>query len=163
MLFSCSILENICYGKTGLTAAQVKEAAKAANAHQFITDLGNQVHDDENVLAKQDSDSRFAQLPTGYRIKCGSRGSKVSGGQKQRIAIARAIIRNPNILMLDEATSALDEEAQREVQAALDEIMVGRTSIVVAHRLSTLKNCHKVVQMAEGIIVKEGSFEDIFA
>ena len=150
MLFSCSILENICYGKTGLTAAQVEEAAKAANAHQFITDLGNQVHDDENVLAKQDSDSRFAQLPTGYRIKCGSRGSKVSGGQKQRIAIARAVVRKPNILILDEATSALDEDSQRKVQLALDNIMVNRTSIVIAHRLTTVEKCSRIAVIENG-------------
>ena len=100
-------------------------------------------------------------LSSGFDIDCGLRGSKLSGGQKQRIAIARATIRKPNILILDEATSALDEDSQRKVQQALDNIMVGRTSIVIAHRLTTVEKCTRVVVIEDGKVVEEGKFNDL--
>jgi ATP-binding cassette subfamily B (MDR/TAP) protein 1 len=101
------------------------------------------------------------ELHPGYDISCGNRGSKLSGGQKQRIAIARAIIRMPSILLLDEATSALDEESQRKVQNALGKCMVGRTSIVVAHRLTTVEKCNRIVVIADGKVAEEGTFDEL--
>lgn len=100
-------------------------------------------------------------LSNGYEVDCGVKGGKLSGGQKQRIAIARAVIRKPNILILDEATSALDEESQRLVQKALDNVMDGRTSIVIAHRLTTVEKCTRVVVIEEGKVVEEGKFADL--
>lgn len=101
------------------------------------------------------------ELHKGYEISCGNRGSKLSGGQKQRIAIARAIVRMPSILLLDEATSALDEEAQRKVQDALGKCMDGRTSIVIAHRLTTVEQCNRIAVIADGKIAEEGSFKQL--
>jgi len=100
-------------------------------------------------------------LHSGFDIECGMKGSKLSGGQKQRVAIARAVIRKPNILILDEATSALDEESQRKVQVALDNIMNGRTSIVIAHRLTTVEKCSRVVVIEDGRVVEEGKFNEL--
>ncbi|KAF7085364.1 hypothetical protein CFC21_088803, partial [Triticum aestivum] len=114
-LFATTIYENILYGKDGATEAEVIEAAKLANAHTFIS-----------------------SLPEGYQTKVGERGVQLSGGQKQRIAIARAIVKDPAILLLDEATSALDVESERVVQQALDRVMKNRTTVMVAHRLSTI-------------------------
>ena len=117
MLFNGSVYNNILYGRLDATKEEIEAAAKAANAHDFIM-----------------------QLTDGYETKLGDRGVNLSGGQRQRIAIARAILKNPRILILDEATSALDTESERVVQEALDRLMVGRTSFVIAHRLSTVKN-----------------------
>lgn len=94
------------------------------------------------------------KLNSGYDIFCGNRGSKLSGGQKQRVAIARAVIRQPHILLLDEATSALDEDSQRKVQSALENVMVGRTSIVIAHRMTTVEKCSRVAVIEDGVIVE---------
>lgn len=99
------------------------------------------------------------KLHPGFEILCGNRGGKLSGGQKQRIAIARAIVRMPSILLLDEATSALDEESQRKVQSALEKCMSGRTSIVIAHRLTTVQKCNRIVVIADGVVAEEGSFD----
>ena len=101
------------------------------------------------------------ELHAGYNITCGNRGSKLSGGQKQRVAIARAIIRQPKILLLDEATSALDENSQRKVQAALDTVMQNRTSIVIAHRLTTVEKCNRIAVIEGGKIVEEGKFDEL--
>ena len=101
------------------------------------------------------------QLHPGYGIQCGIKGSKLSGGQKQRIAIARAIIKCPQILILDEATSALDEESQRKVQVALDNVMKDRTSIVIAHRLTTIEKCDRIIVLESGRLVEEGKFRDL--
>jgi len=100
-------------------------------------------------------------LHKGFDIECGIRGGKLSGGQKQRVAIARAVIRKPKILILDEATSALDENSQKKVQVALNNIMVGRTSIVIAHRLTTIESCSRLVVIADGVVAEEGNFTEL--
>lgn len=133
-LFSGSVRDNIRYGVPKATLTQVTEAAKAANAHSFIQ-----------------------KLPHGYDTEIGERGVKLSGGQKQRIAIARAILKNPPILILDEATSSLDSKAEREVQEALEGLMEGRTTIIIAHRLSTIASVDKVIGIKGGRIAEMGS------
>eukprot|EP00736_Rhodelphis_marinus_P004974 Rmarinus@m.8921 len=137
-LFAVSIEENIRFGKPGATKEQVIEAAKKANAHDFIM-----------------------KLPKQYDTYVGEKGAQISGGQKQRIAIARAIIRNPSILLLDEATSALDSENESIVQEALDRLMKGRTTIVVAHRLSTVRDADCIIVMKRGEIVESGTHSDL--
>ncbi|KAJ8438967.1 hypothetical protein Cgig2_018878 [Carnegiea gigantea] len=133
-LFATSIYENIVYGKDGATESEVLEAAKLANAHSFIS-----------------------ALPEGYNTKVGERGVQLSGGQKQRVAIARAILKNPAILLLDEATSALDVESERVVQQALDRLMKNRTTVMVAHRLSTIKNADRISVIQDGKIIEQGT------
>ena len=119
------------------------------------------------VSGKGDMDERTEELKdikdlsTGFEVECGVKGGKLSGGQKQRIAIARAVVRKPNILILDEATSALDESSQRKVQLALDNVMQNRTSIVIAHRLTTVEKCTRVVVIEDGKVVEEGRFNDL--
>ena len=140
MLFNGSVYDNILYGRLDATEEEVMAASKAANAHNFIT-----------------------ELPNGYDTQLGDRGVNISGGQRQRIAIARAILKNPQILILDEATSALDTESERVVQEALDRLMVGRTSFVIAHRLSTVKNADKILVMEKGQIVEEGNHAELMA
>ncbi|KAM1034163.1 ABC transporter B family member 2-like [Malus sylvestris] len=132
-LFATSIYENILYGKDGASEAEVIEAAKLANAHSFIS-----------------------ALPEGYLTKVGERGVQLSGGQRQRVAIARAVLKNPEILLLDEATSALDVESERVVQQALDRLMKNRTTVLVAHRLSTIKNADEISVIQDGKIVEQG-------
>ncbi|CAN6244653.1 unnamed protein product [Urochloa humidicola] len=139
-LFAMSILENLLFGKEDATAEEVAAAAKAANAHDFIS-----------------------QLPQGYDTQVGERGIQLSGGQKQRIAIARAILKSPKILLLDEATSALDTESERAVQEALDLASIGRTTIVVAHRLSTIRNADLIAVMQSGEVKEQGSHDDLIA
>lgn len=137
ILFNETIRSNIAYGKTGgFTEEDIISAAKAANAHSFIS-----------------------SLPQGYETSVGERGVQLSGGQKQRIAIARAILKDPKILLLDEATSALDAESERVVQDALERVMVNRTTVVVAHRLSTIKNAHVIAVVKNGVIVEKGRHE----
>ena len=140
MLFNGSVYDNILYGRLDATEEEVMAASKAANAHNFIT-----------------------ELPNGYDTQLGDRGVNISGGQRQRIAIARAILKNPQILILDEATSALDTESERVVQEALDRLMVGRTSFVIAHRLSTIKNADKILVMEKGKIDEEGNHDELMA
>ncbi|XP_021852346.1 ABC transporter B family member 2 isoform X1 [Spinacia oleracea] len=137
-LFATSIYENILYGKEGVTESEVIEAAKLANAHSFIS-----------------------SLPEGYNTKVGERGVQLSGGQKQRVAIARAVLKNPAILLLDEATSALDVESERVVQQALDRLMKNRTTVVVAHRLSTIKNADQISVIQDGKIVEQGTHSSL--
>ncbi|GJM90462.1 hypothetical protein PR202_ga06743 [Eleusine coracana subsp. coracana] len=139
-LFATSIKENILFGKEDATTEEVVAAAKAANAHNFIS-----------------------QLPQGYDTQVGERGVQMSGGQKQRIAIARAILKSPKILLLDEATSALDTESERVVQEALDLASVGRTTIVVAHRLSTIRNADVIAVMQYGEVKELGSHDELIA
>lgn len=140
MLFNGSVYNNILYGRLDATKEEIEAAAKAANAHDFIM-----------------------QLTDGYETKLGDRGVNLSGGQRQRIAIARAILKNPRILILDEATSALDTESERVVQEALDRLMVGRTSFVIAHRLSTVKNAEKILVLEKGNLVESGTHDELLA
>ncbi|KAK6119487.1 hypothetical protein DH2020_046770 [Rehmannia glutinosa] len=137
-LFATSIYENILYGKDGATEGEIIEAAKLANAHSFIS-----------------------ALPEGYSTKVGERGVQLSGGQKQRVAIARAILKNPSILLLDEATSALDVESERIVQQALDRLMKNRTTVMVAHRLSTIKNADQISVLQDGKIIEQGTHSSL--
>lgn len=111
---------------------------------------------------KRDSEGKFT-LPEGFDKDCGLKGGKLSGGQKQRIAIARALIKDPRILILDEATSALDEQSQEVVQQALDRAMEGRTSIVIAHRLSTIRNCDILFVLGNGKVMESGSYDELSA
>jgi ATP-binding cassette subfamily B protein len=137
-LFTGTVLENIRYSRPEASEEEVSLAAKNAFAEEFI-----------------------AQLPEGFQSHLGEGGVRLSGGQRQRLAIARAILKNPSILLLDEATSALDAESEQKVQLALDHLMKGRTSIVIAHRLATIKNVDRIVVMKNGKIVAEGSHEDL--
>lgn len=140
VLFSDTIRANIAYGKEGATEAEIIAAAEMANAHGFIS-----------------------RLQEGYDTLVGERGVQLSGGQKQRVAIARAIVKEPKILLLDEATSALDIESERVVQDALDQVMVDRTTLIVAHRLSTIKNSHLIAVVSQGTIVEKGSHESLIS
>lgn len=138
ILFAGTIFENIRFGKPGANAEEVRLAAEKANALSFIE-----------------------SFPDGMQTEVGDRGIQLSGGQKQRIAIARAILKNPTILILDEATSALDSESERLVQDALNELMRGRTSVVIAHRLSTIRNADKIIVLQHGEIVETGTHHDL--
>lgn len=140
ILFNDTFFNNISFGVEGATMEQVKEASRIANAHDFI-------------MASED----------GYNTNIGDRGGKLSGGQRQRISIARAILKNPPILILDEATSALDTESERLVQEALENLMRNRTTIVIAHRLSTIRNADEICVMHEGEIVERGRHEELLA
>ena len=137
-LFGGSIFDNISYGNPNANEQEVKAAADKANATEFIQ-----------------------KFPDGFNTIVGDRGVQLSGGQKQRIAIARAILKNPKILILDEATSSLDSESEKSVQNALDELMVGRTSIIIAHRLSTIRNADNILVMKDGCIVESGKHEEL--
>ena len=140
MLFSTTVRENIRYGRLDATDEEVEAAARAANADGFIR-----------------------ELPEGYDTRIGERGLSLSGGQRQRMSIARAILKNPRILILDEATSALDTESEKIVQAALDKLMVGRTSFVIAHRLSTIFNADQIYVIEGGRIKEHGTHEELLA
>ena len=138
ILFGGTIRENIGYGRPGAPMGDIMDAARKANAHDFIN-----------------------SFPEGYETIVGERGIKLSGGQRQRIAIARAVLKDPRILILDEATSSLDSESERLVQEALDKLMVGRTSIVIAHRLSTVRNADRIVVIDSGRVVECGSHREL--
>jgi len=138
VLFAGTIYDNIRYGKLDAREQEIGEAAKMANAQSFIE-----------------------RLEAGYRTEIGERGVQLSGGQRQRIAIARAILRNPRILLLDEATSALDSESELMVQGALDRLMQGRTSFIIAHRLSTVHRCDRIFVLDRGTVVEEGTHEEL--
>ena len=140
-----SVRENILYGRPEATEAEMIAAARQAEAHDFVGTLA-------------DSDGN-----RGYDARVGERGVKLSGGQRQRIALARAMLKNAPILVLDEATSALDSEVEAEIQAALEEAMVGKTVIAIAHRLSTIASMDRIVVMDQGTIVEEGTHEALLA
>ncbi|PKP01165.1 MAG: multidrug ABC transporter ATP-binding protein, partial [Bacteroidetes bacterium HGW-Bacteroidetes-9] len=137
-LFGGTIRENIAYGKTDASDTMIEEAAKKANAWEFIS-----------------------KFPEGLETLVGERGTQLSGGQRQRIAIARAVLKNPKILILDEATSSLDSESERLVQDALEKLMKGRTSIVIAHRLSTIRQADQILVLDHGRIVEQGTHEEL--
>ena len=140
VLFAGTIRDNIAYGRAGATAAEVEQAARDAYAHDFI-----------------------AGFPDGYDTKIGERGTKLSGGQKQRIALARALLADPRVLILDEATSALDAESEAAVQAALARLMRGRTTIIVAHRLSTVQGADRIVVIEDARVVEQGRHDELMA
>ena len=137
-LFGGTIRENIAYGKPGASEEQIADAARNANAWEFIS-----------------------QFPEGMDTLVGERGTQLSGGQRQRIAIARAVLKNPKILILDEATSSLDSESERLVQDALEKLMKGRTSIVIAHRLSTIRQADHILVLDNGRIVEQGTHDQL--
>jgi ATP-binding cassette subfamily B protein len=140
LLFGGTIADNIAYGKPGATDAEIEAAARRANAHDFIV-----------------------TFPEGYKTTVGERGVKLSGGQRQRVAIARAILRDPEVLLLDEATSSLDSESERLVQLALDELMRGRTSLIIAHRLATVRSADRIFVIREGQVAEAGTHEELAA
>ena len=137
-LFATSLIDNIRYGKPSATSEEVELAARSANAHEFILNF-----------------------PEGYQTQIGERGLRLSGGQRQRIAIARAILKDPQILILDEATSALDAESEHLVQEALTRLMRGRTTLMIAHRLSTVRQADRIIVIERGGVVEEGSHEEL--
>jgi len=138
ILFNDTVFNNIAFGMEGVTQEQVEAAAKVANAHEFIS-----------------------AMEEGYQTNIGDRGSKLSGGQRQRIAIARAVLKNPPIMILDEATSALDTESERTVQEALSRLMENRTSLVIAHRLSTIRHADEIVVVQAGEVVERGTHDEL--
>jgi ABC-type multidrug transport system fused ATPase/permease subunit len=140
LLFNDTVHNNIAFGKPGASRQEVEQAAKVANAHEFIV-----------------------QLPRGYDTNIGDRGGKLSGGQRQRISIARAVLKDPDILILDEATSALDTESEKLVQEALSNLMENRTSIVIAHRLSTIINADEIIVLQKGEIIERGTHTELVA
>ena len=161
LIFNTTIMDNICYGRAHATVDEIKQATQIANASKFINELNDKDDDEQVELVSTENDERYRQLGDGYRVVCGVKGSKLSGGQKQRIAIARAVVRNPKILMLDEATSALDESSQAVVQEALDKVMKTATSLVIAHRLSTLSKCDRIVVIMDGVVIEDGTFVEL--
>ncbi|MBR2435563.1 MAG: ATP-binding cassette domain-containing protein, partial [Lentisphaeria bacterium] len=142
VLFNETIADNIAYGTKDATREQIIEAAKQANAHKFITGGGH---------------------PGGYDEEVGEKGFRLSGGEKQRVSIARAILKNPPILILDEATSALDTVTEKLVQEALNNVMTNRTVFAIAHRLSTIRNANRIIVLEKGKIVETGTHDELLA
>ena len=140
VLFNDTVAYNIAYGRPGATQAQVEEAAKSARIHDFIT-----------------------ATPLGYQTMVGERGLKLSGGEKQRVAIARTLLKNPPILIFDEATSALDSANERAIQAELQSVAQNKTTLVIAHRLSTVVDAHEILVMDAGQIVERGNHAQLLA
>ena len=139
-LFSGSVLENILYGRPEASRNEAVEAAKRACAHEFIE-----------------------KLPEGYDTNIGHRGVKLSGGQKQRISIARTFLKDPSILILDEATSSLDNESEQYIQHSLEQLKEGRTTLVIAHRLTTIRGAKEILLLSDGNILERGSHKDLMA
>jgi ATP-binding cassette subfamily B protein len=139
-LFHGTVRENIAYGNPDASPEQIEEAARLAEAHDFI-----------------------AELPKGYDTVIGERGQKLSGGQRQRLSLARAIVRDPKILVLDEATSAVDNETEAAIQRSLAHVTKNRTSVVIAHRLSTVRNAHRIWVLERGRVVEAGTHEELVA
>jgi subfamily B ATP-binding cassette protein MsbA len=139
-LFSGTVRENIAYARPGASAADIEAAARVAHAHEFIE-----------------------RLPDGYETLVGERGVKLSGGQRQRVAIARAVLKDPAVLVLDEATSNLDTESERLIEDAMEKLLVGRTTLIIAHRLSTVRRADRLVVVEHGRIVEEGTHAELLA
>jgi ATP-binding cassette subfamily B protein len=139
-LFHGTVRENIAYGSFEATLEQIVEAARIAEAHEFI-----------------------AELPQGYDTVVGERGQKLSGGQRQRLSIARAVLKDPPVLILDEATSSVDNETEAAIQRSMERIIVGRTTIVIAHRLSTVRNADRIFVLERGVLQEHGRHEDLVA
>ena len=139
-LFQTTLAENVRYGRPGASDEDIAAATQAAFLEDFLD-----------------------TLPDGMQTHVGEAGTRLSGGQAQRVTIARAILRNPDVLLLDEATSALDSESERRVQEALENLMVGRTSFVIAHRLSTVQSCDRILVLDAGRIVEQGSHDSLLA
>jgi ATP-binding cassette subfamily B protein len=137
-LFNGNVADNIAYGTFSASQAEIEEAAKVAAAHDFIM-----------------------RMPNGYQTKIGERGVKLSGGQKQRLSLARAILKNPPILILDEATSAVDNETEAAIQDSLEEIMADRTTIIIAHRLNTIRKVDKIYVLEHGNIIEQGTHSSL--
>ena len=137
-LFNESIKNNIAYGLGDYPFEKIEQAAKTANAHNFIM-----------------------EMPTGYETIIGERGVKLSGGQRQRLSIARALLKNPEIMIFDEATSALDNESELLVQEAIERLMVNRTTIVIAHRLSTIRNATRIIVLDRGKVIQAGKHDEL--
>jgi subfamily B ATP-binding cassette protein MsbA len=140
VLFNDTIAANIALGKPGATMEEIEQAARIANAHEFIV-----------------------RKEGGYLSNIGDRGSKLSGGERQRLTIARAVLKNPPILILDEATSSLDTESERLVQDAINHLMQDRTSVVIAHRLSTVRHADEIIVLSKGRIAERGRHEELMA
>jgi len=140
ILFNETVIKNIAYGLSDIPKEKVIEVAKIANAHEFIE-----------------------EMPDGYDTVVGERGTKISGGQRQRLSIARALLKNPPIMIFDEATSALDNESEVLVQEAIEHLMQERTTFVIAHRLSTIRNADKIIVMDKGRIVQQGKHDELLA
>jgi ATP-binding cassette subfamily B protein len=140
VLFNDTILYNIAYGRPGASRAEIEDAARFARIHDFIT-----------------------RLPDGYDTTVGERGLKLSGGEKQRVAIARVILKAPDILIFDEATSALDTKTEREIQASLAEVATGRTTLIIAHRLSTIVDADQILVLDEGRVAERGHHHELLA
>ncbi len=138
LLFSGSIAENIRYGRLEATMEEIIDAAKSANAHDFIMNLPNQ-----------------------YETELGERGAKLSGGERQRISVARAFLKNSSILILDEPTSSIDSKTEMVILDALDRLMIGRTTFIVAHRLSTIRNADKIITLEHGRLIEQGTHEEL--
>ena len=138
ILFNDTVYNNIAFGMENVTEDEVVAAAKIANAHEFIL-----------------------QMPEGYATNIGDRGGKLSGGQRQRIAIARAVLKNPPVLILDEATSSVDTRTEIRIQKAMDNLMKGRTSFIIAHRLSTIRDADLILVMKDGDIIEQGTHEEL--
>jgi ATP-binding cassette subfamily B protein len=138
LLFGGSIRDNIAYGRPSATEEELLAASKRAHCHEFIT-----------------------RFPEGYSTLVGERGVKLSGGQRQRIAIARALLKDPAILILDEATSSLDSESEALIQDALGELLIGRTSFIIAHRLSTVRQCDRICVIEQGTVVESGTHAEL--
>ena len=140
VLFNDTIGYNIAYGRPGASQAEIEEAAKLAQVHDFVL-----------------------RLPDGYNTRVGERGLKLSGGEKQRVAIARTILKNPRILILDEATSALDTHTEQEIQLALRSLARDRTTLTIAHRLSTVVDADQIIVLDQGVMVEKGTHHELLA